>query len=96
MQTDFNGTCANQAETLAGQIAGVKELMITVNEVPPTAPPVGTVDEATAEVLANLELALRHLEDASGRLQQASHAYGAQGTAGVTSFIEKEATGEEE
>lgn len=55
----------------------MRTLIIQANEEAPLTPQSGlTVDEAQAEVITNIELALRHLEDAASRLAEAGLAWG--------------------
>lgn len=77
MDTEPLVTALSGAQTdVEALVATTRALIVQANEEAPVNPAVGTIDEAQAEVLANLELALRHLEDAASRLSEAGVAWG--------------------
>lgn len=57
-------------------LGSLRQLLVSAQEETPVNIPEGTtVDEQQAEVTANVELAIRHLEDAAMRVNVAKHTY---------------------
>lgn len=65
---EFKEACATRRDDIAGLVAGMSSLKGAINENPPTD------GENRGEVMANITLSLRHLEDASMRLGKAIQA----------------------
>lgn len=76
-------------------ITAARTLIVSANETQPTNPPAGSVDEAQAESIANLELVLRHLEDAAYRCLEAAHAFGPDASSTVKGSGDAQTTTEE-
>ncbi len=73
----FGESCIDLVTEIQTLIAAAKGLIIRAQAENPLNVPEGlTVDEQQLEITANVELALRHLEDASIRLATASIAFG--------------------
>lgn len=73
----FDVACTDLCAEIATLIASAKGLIIRAQAESPLSVPDGlTLDEQQAEVTADVELALRHLEDASTRLATAGVSFG--------------------